>query len=187
MLLHIEKQLAVKRLQCSHNINKASSPQSPGCIVGCCCAVTGAAAAFAQPAAARMGLIMCKRYRQRVRCGYFLRQGAVPAAACHTHQQVFVSKRYTYASILHKVSPSDGGHYVASASTLQKDVRELLRENGAAHNDVKASVLVGKLLADKAKEAKVQEIHFDNHRNLKFEGKVRALIESIRSNGIRVK
>lgn len=101
--------------------------------------------------------------------------------------KVFVSKRYTYASILHKVSPSDGGHYVASASTLQKDVRELLRENGAAHNDVKASVLVGKLLADKAKEAKVQEIHFDNHRNLKFEGKVRALIESIRSNGIRVK
>jgi ribosomal protein L18 len=100
---------------------------------------------------------------------------------------VFFSKRYTYASILHKASPSDGGHYVASASTLQKDIRDMLKGTGASHCDVKASVLVGRLLAEQAKQQQVNEIHFDNHRNLKYEGKVRALIESIRSNGIKVK
>jgi ribosomal protein L18 len=101
--------------------------------------------------------------------------------------QVFFSKRYTYAAILHKTSPSDGGHYVASASTQQRDVRDMLREKGASHCDVRASVLVGKLLAEKAKEAQVEEVHFDNHRGLSYTGKVKALIDSIRSSGLKVK
>lgn len=110
------------------------------------------------------------------------------AISLYTHnKQVFFSKRYTYASILHKASPADGGHYIASASTLQRDVRDLLRDSNASHCDVRASVLVGRLLAEKAKEARVDEIHFDNHRNLQYQGKLRALIESIRSNGVRVK
>lgn len=101
--------------------------------------------------------------------------------------QVFFSKRYTYAAILHKTSPSDGGHYVASASTQQRDVRDMLREKGASHCDVRASALVGRLLAEKAKEAKVEEVHFDNHRDLTYAGKVKVLIDSIRSNGVKVK
>lgn len=101
--------------------------------------------------------------------------------------KVFFSKRYTYAAILHKASPSDGGHYVASASTLQRDVRDMIRQQNASHCDVRASVLVGRLLAQKAKDAKVDEVHFDNHRGLAYKGKVKALIDSIRSNGLKVK
>lgn len=101
--------------------------------------------------------------------------------------QVFFSKRYTYAAILQKASPSDGGHYVASASTLHRDIKEMIKQNGASHCDVKASVLVGRLLAEKAKDAKVNEVHFDNHRGLAYKGKVKALIDSIRSNGLKVK
>jgi hypothetical protein len=53
--------------------------------------------------------------------------------------------------------------------------------------DQKASVLVGKLLAEKAKAANVDEVHFSNHRQLRYQGKLRALIESLRSHGLRVK
>jgi hypothetical protein len=41
------------------------------------------------------------------------------------HLKVFLSNSYTYASILHKKNPSDGGHYVAAASTLQRDIRQV--------------------------------------------------------------
>jgi hypothetical protein len=41
------------------------------------------------------------------------------------HLKVFLSNRYTYASILHKVNPTDGGHYVAAASTLQRNIRQV--------------------------------------------------------------
>lgn len=100
---------------------------------------------------------------------------------------MFFSNRYAYASIVRKTSPSDTAHSVAAASTMQKDVREILRSKGASHCDVRASVLVGKLLAEQAKAAQVDEVQFDNHKNLKYEGKVRALIESMRSNGVKVK
>lgn len=53
--------------------------------------------------------------------------------------------------------------------------------------DMKASVLVGKLLAEKAKAANVEEVHFSNHKQLRYQGKLRALIESLRSHGLRVK
>ena len=48
------------------------------------------------------------------------------------HAQVFLSRRYTYASILHKTSPSDGGQCIASASTLQRSIRDALARTGAS-------------------------------------------------------
>lgn len=101
--------------------------------------------------------------------------------------KVFLSNRYTYASILQKANPSDGGHYVAAASTLQKDLKQALEEANHSRCDVRASVLVGKVLAEKAKAANVQEVHFDNHKQLRYQGKLKALIEALRSNGISVK
>jgi large subunit ribosomal protein L18 len=101
--------------------------------------------------------------------------------------KVFFSNKYTYASILHKTKPSDGGHYVAAASTLQRSVRQALQEADQSLCDRQASVLVGRLLADKAKVAGVQEVHFDNHKGLRYQGKLKALIDSLRSHGLRVK
>jgi ribosomal protein L18 len=129
---------------------------------------------------------------------------------------VFFSNRYAYASILHKATPSDGGHYVASASTLQGEVRvlgvracgicrcqcayfrccggrpaphtpdnnntqvrQLLDGTSASYCDVKASKLVGRLLAEKAKQANVAEIHFDNHANLRYQGKVGWVLRAV--------
>jgi large subunit ribosomal protein L18 len=101
--------------------------------------------------------------------------------------QVFFSNRYTYASVVNKANPADRGQCIASASSLQEHVRSLLKESGAANNDVQASKLVGRLLAEKAKEAQITEVHFDNHKGLPYAGKLKALIDSIRSNGVTVK
>ena len=98
-----------------------------------------------------------------------------------------MSNRYTYASILQKANPQDGGHYVAAASTLQKDIRQALEEANQSRSDVKASILVGKVLAEKAKAANVDEVHFDNHKQLRYQGKLKALIEAMKSNGVKVK
>lgn len=70
---------------------------------------------------------------------------------------------------------------------MDKQVKSLLDGTAASYCDVKASKLVGRLLAEQARAANVAEVHFDNHRNLQYQGKVRALIESIRSNGVSVK
>ncbi len=101
--------------------------------------------------------------------------------------KVFFSNRYTYASILHKASPSDSGHYVAAASTAERGVRQSLAAARQSACDTNASRLVGKLLAQKAAAKNLQEVHFDNHRQLRYQGKLRALIESLRSHGLRVK
>lgn len=101
--------------------------------------------------------------------------------------KVFLSNRYTYASILQKTTPQDGGHYVAAASTLQKEIRQALEDANQSRSDLKASVLVGKVLAEKAKAVNVDEVHFDNHKQLRYQGKLKALIEAMKSNGIRVK
>jgi ribosomal protein L18 len=64
---------------------------------------------------------------------------------------------------------------------------QALAQQGKSTCDQRASVLVGKLLAEKAKAAQVDEVHFSNHRQLRYQGKLRALIESLRTHGLRVK
>jgi ribosomal protein L18 len=75
--------------------------------------------------------------------------------------KVFLSNKYVYASILHQAHPSAKGHFVATASTLQREVREKLRSTNHSTRDIAAAQLVGQLLAAKAKELQLQEVAFD--------------------------
>lgn len=54
--------------------------------------------------------------------------------------QVFLSGRYAYANILHKTSPSNGGQCIASASTLQRSIRDALASKGASRCDTATAV-----------------------------------------------
>jgi ribosomal protein L18 len=75
--------------------------------------------------------------------------------------KVFLSNKYVYASILHQAHPSAKGHFVATASTLQREVRDRLRSTSQSTRDIAAAQLVGELLAAKAKELQLQEVAFD--------------------------
>jgi ribosomal protein L18 len=100
--------------------------------------------------------------------------------------KVFFSNRYSYASILHKRAPSDPGHFVASASTLERPVREALRVAGQPLADRDAARLVGTRLAARAQELQLPSVHFARAQKQRYQGKLKALIEALREGGLRV-
>lgn len=71
------------------------------------------------------------------------------------------------------------GHTVASASTLEKDLRGNLK-TGA---DVAAAAAIGKLIAERAKKAGVTEVVFDRGPYI-YHGRVKALAEAAREGGL---
>jgi large subunit ribosomal protein L18 len=84
--------------------------------------------------------------------------------------------RHIYAQII----AGDGGRVLASASTLQTDVRKALKGTG----NVEAAKAVGKLIAERAKEAGVERVAFDRS-GFRYHGRVKALAEAARENGLQ--
>ncbi len=83
--------------------------------------------------------------------------------------------RHMYAQV---ISP-DGKRVVAQASTLGPGVREELKATG----DRAAAARVGRVVAERALEAKVKDIWFDRGR-FRYHGRVRALAEAAREAGL---
>ena len=84
------------------------------------------------------------------------------------------SSQHIYAQI---ISP-DGDKVLASASTLDKDLR-----SGATSN-MEAAASVGKLIAERAKAAGVTEVAFDRS-GFKYHGRVKALADAAREGGLQ--
>jgi large subunit ribosomal protein L18 len=68
---------------------------------------------------------------------------------------------------------------VAAASTVQADVRTGLKGTG----NVDAATAVGKAIAEKAKAVGITKVAFDRS-GFKFHGRVKALAEAARANGL---
>ena len=84
--------------------------------------------------------------------------------------------RHIYAQIL----APDGGTVVASASTLEKDVRKGVKSGG----NVEAATIVGARIAEKAKAAGVDTVAFDRS-GFRYHGRVKALAEAAREAGLK--
>ena len=82
--------------------------------------------------------------------------------------------RHIYAQVI----SADGGKVLASASTVEKALRE-----GATGN-VEAASKVGALIAERAKEAGVTDVAFDRS-GFKYHGRVKALADAARENGLK--
>jgi large subunit ribosomal protein L18 len=83
------------------------------------------------------------------------------------------SPRHIYAQVI----SADGGQVLASASTVEKDLRE-----GATGN-IEAAKKVGALIASRAKEAGVSKVAFDRS-GFKYHGRVAALADAAREGGL---
>jgi len=83
--------------------------------------------------------------------------------------------RHIYAQVL----SADGGQVLASASTVQKDVRDGLEGTG----NVAAAAQVGKFIAERAKQAGVTQVAFDR-AGFKYHGRIKALADAARENGL---
>ncbi|HDY6451392.1 TPA: 50S ribosomal protein L18 [Pseudomonas aeruginosa] len=86
---------------------------------------------------------------------------------------VYRSSQYIYAQVI----AADGGKVLASASTLDKDLRE-----GATGN-IDAAKKVGQLVAERAKAAGVTQVAFDRS-GFKYHGRVKALADAAREGGL---
>ncbi len=83
---------------------------------------------------------------------------------------------HIYAQI---ISPC-GGTVLASASTLDKDVRKDVPNGG----NKAAATAVGKLIAERAKAAGIEQVAFDRS-GLQYHGRVQALAEAAREAGLK--
>lgn len=96
---------------------------------------------------------------------------------------VYRSNLHIYASVI----SGDGARVLASASTNEKEVRELL-SNGekvaGKGGNTAAAQLVGKRIAEKAKAAGVEQVAFDR-AGYAYHGRVKALAEAAREAGLQ--
>ncbi|CAK9143113.1 unnamed protein product [Ilex paraguariensis] len=92
---------------------------------------------------------------------------------------VFISKRFVSASITHRVTSKQ----VAVAGTNSKDIKAVLK----SRSDIPACLAVGRILAERAREADAYTAAYTPRERDKFEGKIRAVVQSLIDNGIDIK
>lgn len=89
---------------------------------------------------------------------------------------VYRSKTNLYAQIIDDTA----GRTLAAASTLDPELRKSLMSGGTAE----AAKAVGKLLASRAKTAKIVSVVFDRGGRL-YHGRIKALAEASREGGLQ--
>ena len=110
------------------------------------------------------------RRKARVRRALKLLAGGRPRLS------VYRSSQHIYAQVI----DDKRGHTLAAASSLDKDLREKLR-TGA---DTSAAAEVGRLVAERAKAAGVDQVVFDRGAYL-YHGRVKALADAAREGGLQ--
>ena len=107
------------------------------------------------------------RLRRARRARAKIRELGVTRLAIHR------TPRHIYAQVI----SGNGAQVVASASTLDKDLR-----SGKTGN-VEAAKAVGALIAERAKAAGVTQVAFDRS-GFKYHGRVKALADAAREGGL---
>ena len=113
------------------------------------------------------GLSLFEKRRRRNRTALKARAGGRARLSIHR------SGKHIYAQVIDDAA----GRTVASASTLEKDVR------GTSGANIDAATAVGTRVAEAAKAAGVTQVVFDRGGFL-FHGRVKALAEAAREAGL---
>lgn len=86
------------------------------------------------------------------------------------------SLQHIYAQLI----DDSTGHTLATASTVDKDLREALKTGG----NVDAAKAVGKMIAERAQSKGITAVVFDRG-GYKYHGRIQALADSARENGLK--
>jgi large subunit ribosomal protein L18 len=92
-----------------------------------------------------------------------------------TRLSVHRTNTHIYAQIIAET----GDRVLASASTLEAEVRKTVKNGG----NVDAAVVIGKRIAEKAKAAGITTVAFDRS-GYKYHGRIKALADAARENGL---
>ena len=88
---------------------------------------------------------------------------------------VYRSSKNIHAQIIDDAK----GHTIASASSLEKDLKGSLKTG----SDVAAAAAIGKLVAERASKAGIKDVVFDRGPYI-YHGRVKALAEAAREAGL---
>lgn len=88
---------------------------------------------------------------------------------------VYRSLNNTYAQIIDDTI----GHTIASASTLERDLRDKVEDL----EPVEAARVVGKTIAERAKDAGIERVVFDRG-GYQYHGRIQAVAEGARDGGL---
>lgn len=111
-----------------------------------------------------------ERLRRARRGRAKIRELEVPRLSVHR------TPKHVYAQV---IAP-DSGTVLASASTVNKAVREGVKNTG----NVVAAQEVGRQIAEKAKAAGVESVAFDRS-GFRFHGRIKALADAAREAGLK--
>jgi large subunit ribosomal protein L18 len=105
-----------------------------------------------------------------------VRRNVRRAAGNRVRLSVFRSSKHIYAQVIDDIK----GETVASASSLEKDMRTTLK-TGA---NIEAAKAVGKRVAERAASKGIAHVVFDRGGYL-YHGRVKALADAAREGGLR--
>jgi len=92
---------------------------------------------------------------------------------------VYRTNLHIYASVI----STDGNQVLASASTVEADVRKVLGAKSKGNN-VPAATLIGRRLAEKALASGINKVAFDR-AGYAYHGRVKALADAAREAGLQ--
>ncbi len=95
-------------------------------------------------------------------------------------KSVRLSVHRTNSHIYAQVFSSCGSTVLVSASTLEPEVRKDLGNGG----NINAASVIGKLIAERAKKAGIEQVAFDRG-GFQYHGRVKALAEAAREAGLK--
>jgi large subunit ribosomal protein L18 len=90
---------------------------------------------------------------------------------------VYKTPKHIYAQVIEP----NGSVVVASASTLEKEIKNSIKYTG----NIDAAVAVGKSIAERAKASGVDSVAFDRS-GFKYHGRIKAVADSARENGLQL-
>lgn len=88
---------------------------------------------------------------------------------------VYRTNSHIYAQIVDE----SGGKVLASASSLEAEVRASLKNGG----NLEAAAVIGRRIAQKAKVASIEKVAFDRS-GFKYHGRMKALADAAREHGL---
>jgi large subunit ribosomal protein L18 len=109
-----------------------------------------------------------------------IRRAAQTRKKIHQLAAVRLAVHRTNGHIYAQVFSADGGKVLASASTVEKDIRTKVAKGG----NKSAAAAVGKRIAEKAKSLGIETVAFDRS-GYRYHGRVRALAEAAREAGLK--
>jgi len=87
---------------------------------------------------------------------------------------------HIYASVI----SADGKKVLATASTVEAEVRSQIASAKGKGGNASAAKIVGERIAQKARAAGIEQVAFDR-AGFRFHGRVKALVEAAREAGLK--